>query len=361
MKKLATMAAFALSVAATHAQNAEFLITGSVPKDAKMVYYFTNDNYRRQDSVPVNNGRFQLKGKKQLNTFITLWTDRNTFTSVMTDRTPTTVNIVTGAVTGSAENVQFSTFQKKQKSRNDEFMKIAREWEKVAADETIEGVTKKKTLETQLENVEKDRIKDIIDFSKKHQKDMLPAFFISQNQDMITYAQLEELLKNDYAYTSHPILEKTKKAMESMALRKPGLKFTDLEMQDLNGKTVKLSQWVGKGNYVLVDFWASWCGPCRMEMPNVVDSYKRYHAAKGYEVIGVSFDSKADDWKRAVKELGMDWPNMSDLKGWKSAAAAPYGIKSIPANILVDPDGIIVAADLRGNALTAKLKEIYGY
>lgn len=137
-----------------------------------------------------------------------------------------------------------------------------------------------------------------------------------------------------------------------------GMKFTELEMNDLEGKPVKLSQWAGKGNCVLIDFWASWCGPCRQEMPNVVANYKKYHD-KGFEIVGVSFDSKSDAWKKAVSELGMTWPQMSDLKGWESAGAKAYGITSIPASVLLDAEGKIIGMNLRGEALGEKLAEIY--
>ena len=137
-----------------------------------------------------------------------------------------------------------------------------------------------------------------------------------------------------------------------------GQKFTDFEMQTPEGKNVKLSDYVGKGKVVLVDFWASWCRPCREEMPNVVEAYKRYHG-KGFDVVGVSFDANKDAWQKAVSDLGLEWHHISDLKGWQCAAAPVYGIQSIPSNILVGPDGKIVAADLRAEALLSKLAEIY--
>ena len=153
-------------------------------------------------------------------------------------------------------------------------------------------------------------------------------------------------------------LKEAKAYLASLELRRPGLMYTDLVMKDMNDKEIKLSQFAGKGNYVFVDFWASWCGPCRAEMPNVVEAYNKYHS-KGLEIVGVSFDQKKDAWTAMVKKLGMEWPQMSDLKGWQCEAGKVYGIRSIPSNILLDPQGKIVASDLRGEELQKKLAEIY--
>ncbi|MXV49422.1 redoxin domain-containing protein [Pedobacter sp. HMF7647] len=131
----------------------------------------------------------------------------------------------------------------------------------------------------------------------------------------------------------------------------------DFTQNDSNGKPVKLSDF--KGKYVLVDFWASWCGPCRQENPNVVKAYNRFKD-KNFTVLGISLDrpNGKEAWLKAIKDDGLAWTQVSDLKFWNNEVAVMYGVRSIPQNYLIDPAGKIIGKNLRGEELEAKLEEV---
>jgi len=126
--------------------------------------------------------------------------------------------------------------------------------------------------------------------------------------------------------------------------------FIDIALPGPQGQVVDLKDYVCRNKLVLLDFWASWCGPCIRELPNVVKAYELYHG-KGLEIVGVSLDKDRASWLAAIEQTGQKWPQMSDLKGWDCQGAQFYNIQSIPANVLINEHGMIIARDLRGEDL----------
>ncbi|MEM8584866.1 MAG: TlpA disulfide reductase family protein [Bacteroidota bacterium] len=169
--------------------------------------------------------------------------------------------------------------------------------------------------------------------------------------------QWADMMIERFADTQPSAIAQLRQQMETATTFLPGFQAPEIEGQSPEGETIKLSDL--RGQYVLLDFWASWCGPCRRENPNVVRVYNEYHE-RGFEILGVSLDNNADRWKAAIEQDGLSWPHISDLGGWRSAHARAYGVTSIPETILLDPEGKIVARGLRGATLEAKLAEILG-
>lgn len=177
---------------------------------------------------------------------------------------------------------------------------------------------------------------------------------IDKDQYFDTYLKVAESLKKEWPGYSRA--QDFVAYVEKMKLLAVGQPAPEIALPDPDGKVVPLSSM--KGKYVLVDFWAKWCGPCRQENPNVVAAYQKYKD-KGFTVYGVSLDRSRQDWLQAIEQDKLTWTHVSDLKFWQSEAAKTYNINAIPFSLLLDPNGVIIAKNLRGAALHKKLEEIF--
>ena len=203
---------------------------------------------------------------------------------------------------------------------------------------------------------------------EENMDNLIPVAFIENVPEVLGYEKFNELVSSDAPFAKHPFVVDLKEGLENAMNEELkaedaksaiiGQKFLDLEEADPDGNMHKLSEYVGQGKWVLIDFWASWCGPCKAEMPNVVAMYKQYHD-KGFDIVGLSFDDDKDLWRKAIIEWQMPWIHLSDLKSWNSVAAGVYSVNSIPDNLLINPEGIVVARGLRGVALADKLAEVF--
>jgi len=222
--------------------------------------------------------------------------------------------------------------------------------------------TKNKALEDSvvsgfkaLQQQEKNFVKD---YARKHPASYVAAFQVYNNYSYNADPRELDSLYNGLDSTIRVSYygKKIKDVLDIAKKTDNGQPAPDFTSNDPKGRPISLASF--KGKYVLIDFWASWCGPCRKENPAVVKAFHRFHS-KGFDILGVSLDDDKAKWLEAIKKDHLTWTHVSDLKGWQNATAKLYGIRGIPMNFLLDKDGKIIARGLRGESLEQELEKLF--
>ncbi len=360
-KKIMLSAAFVAAAVSAMAQQVKYAVDGTYSDNGKKVYLIDKLSDKAIDSTVVADGKFAFSGSAEKDALMAVKAENKKWqTMFFNDGTPVAVCVNDSTLKGSAQNERMTWYDKEQNKPALAFMeKVSKMSEadmKARQDELMADYNKITEIQTAL--VEK--------VFREERQSLIPVAFSELYFFENGVAAYDELVSAKVAFANHPYLKKSRDEIAELTQPKDspktafiGQQFTDFEMADAEGKLHKISELVGEGHWVLVDFWASWCGPCRAEMPNVLEAYNKYHA-KGFEVIGVSFDQKKEAWLKAVAQINMPWLQLSDLKGWNCAAAPIYKIDAIPDNILIDPQGKIVDRGLRSRALQNRLQKIFG-
>lgn len=307
----------------------------------------------------VKNGQYTFTGRQDTATMRYLTCSNGSqslgFAQFVLENGDTRINLDSASykydIQGSKVNNDWCAFYNKEEQLAGESLELykASKDNKLSKEEANKKLTQMEAKDAELKAF---RLK----FAKDNINNVAGAYVLAANGRDLDFKETERLVALIPDRVREPEVMELKEYVAAQRRTADNQPFTDFTMKTPEGKDLSISSVASTHKVTLIDFWASWCGPCRAEMPSVKADYAKYHD-KGLEIVGVSLDNDGNAWRKAIKDLNLQWPQVSDLKGWNCAAAQIYGVRAIPATVLIK-DGKIVARNLRGEELSRKLAEL---
>jgi thiol-disulfide isomerase/thioredoxin len=358
----------AILMLASCTEKDEFTIRGELigadsVSNGKIVYLkVLDENWKDMsiiDSATIANGAFEFKGLAKEGPTIHFIEPAEPIGKA---KRPVLLIVEPGqieVVLDSISTVRGTPSNNSYQALNDKLNALDREMDAIyeqAKADTVQA--SKEALEKQYDEKDAQKAEAAYDYVKANIRSRIGAYVLASRSYLFTLDRMKELFASvKPEYKANDRMKKLEARMQALDATSVGKTFTDLKGKTPESTDVALSDYAGKGKYVLVDFWASWCPPCRAEMPALVKLYKQYKD-KDFEIVGISLDKTNKDRVSGIKSLGITWPQISDLKYWDSELAAAYGVNSIPHLILLDKDGTIMARGLSAEEAGAKLAEL---
>ena len=366
MKKLFILFAV-VALAVSCAKEPKFVVTGTIDGAEEgqiLLQKRIPGGYSILDSAVLENGTFTLEGFVEYPQMVNLsLKDKRGGLNFFIENTEITINghadsIYQASVTGSKTQSEFEAFRASSEEINDELRKVYDRYRVARMDGNEELAA---SIEKEIDAIDARQVEMQKEFISNNPASYITPVILNEISYSLESDELEaELNKLDTVLNKVQIIADLKERLVQMKSVAVGQKAPDFTLNDVNGNPVSLySKLGGSTKLMLVDFWAGWCGPCRQENPNVVKVWQAYNK-KGFDVFGVSLDRSADEWTKAIENDKLTWTQVSDLKYWDCEPAKMYAVRSIPANFLLDGNGVIVAHNLRGAALEEKVMELLG-